>query len=284
MNKFTGKFEKLHEETLYRHQQGGFLRGDYAKIKKDALRNEHVENFSNQLKGIIQNAIKNETMLRVSYIKSGKSESFSGPVDAANIPSCELWADCYEEYAPGMWNNVMTLPLSVLEKIEVEGANGYPQYNKNLIRPNTEAPAKEDNELMNQTKGNDENRKLPKKNTKLAHTKKPTAFKEGVEIGKENDFIFENYLRTQMVNEEEDPYAEEGSNGSGSVPSTEPYTQEPGEDISVDDMVAKLKEMKAQGNEEDALRLLENIRKTNPSLYKQLRVKIIQGIHQNMQK
>ena len=93
MNKFTGKFEKLHEETLYRHQQGGFLRGDYAKIKKDALKDKHVENFSEQLKGIIHNAISNDTMLRVSYIKSGKSEAYSGPVDAANIPSCELWAD-----------------------------------------------------------------------------------------------------------------------------------------------------------------------------------------------
>ena len=203
MNKFTGKFEKLHEETLYRHQQGGFLRGDYAKIKSDALKNEHVERFSDQLKGIIQDAIKNETMLRVSYIKSGKSEAFSGPVDAANIPSCELWADCYEEYAPGMWNNVMTLPLSILEKIGVEGAEGYPQYNKNLIRPNTKEPEKTDKVMKKQTEGDDENRKLAKKNTKLAHTKEPkdgrkqAPFKEGVEMGKENDFIFESYLKTR---------------------------------------------------------------------------------------
>ena len=201
MNKFTGRFEQIHEETLYRHQQGGFLRGDYAKIKKDALKNEHVEQFSDQLKSIINDAIKNDTMLRVSYIKSGKSEAFSGPVDAANIPSCELWADCYVEHAPGMWHNVMTLPMSILEKIEVEGANGFPQYNKNLIRPNTEEP-KADKELKDQTLGDDEHRKLTKKNTKLANTKEPkdgrkqTPFKEGVEMGKENDFIFENYAQS----------------------------------------------------------------------------------------
>ena len=199
MNKFTGKFERIHEETLYRHQQGGFLRGDYAKIKKDALKHELVEKFSDQMKGILQDAIKNETMLRVSYIKSGKSESFSGPVDAANIPSCELWADCYVEHAPGMWHNVMTIPLSILEKIEIEGAEGYAPYNKNLVRPNAEEPEKADKELKDQTKGDDENRKITKKNTKLAHTKEPkdgrkqTTFKEGVELGKENDFIFESY-------------------------------------------------------------------------------------------
>ncbi len=293
MNKFTGKFEKLHEETLYRHQQGGFLRGDYAKIKKGALKDERVAHFSEQLKSIIQDAIKNETTLRVSYIKSGRSEAFSGPVDAANIPSCELWADCYEEYAPGMWNNIMTLPLSILEKIEMEGAEGYAPYNKKLVRPNAEAPGKEDNVLKDQTKGDDENRKMSKKNTKLAHTKEPkdgrkqTPFKEGAGFSKENDFIFESYLKAQMMLvEEEDPQAEEGSNGNGgsvnNPPSEEPYTQEPGEDITVDDMIAKLKELKAQGNEEEATHILQNIAKTNPSLYKQLRLKIIKNVHANM--
>ncbi len=207
MNKFSGKFEKLHEETLYRYQQGGFLRGDYAKIKKDALKNEHVEQFSEQMKNILQDAIKNETVLRVSYIKSGKSEAFSGPVDAANIPACELWADCYVEHAPGMWHNVMTIPLSILEKMEPDGANGFIPYNKDLIRPNAEEPSKVDSELKKQTMGGDDNRVLPKTNTKLANTKEPkdgrkqTPFKEGVEYGKENNVIFENYINAHSTNE-----------------------------------------------------------------------------------
>ena len=202
MNKFTGKFERIHEETLYRYQQGGFLRGDYAKIKKDALKDDEVVNFSEQMKGILQDAIKNETVLRVSYIKSGKSEAFSGPVDAANIPSCKLWADCYVEHAPGMWHNVMTIPLSILEKIEIEGAEGYAPYNKNLVRPNDEEPGKPSKELKDQTLGGDENHTITKKNTKLANTKEPkdgrsqAKFKEGVEYGKENDFIFESYTET----------------------------------------------------------------------------------------
>ena len=202
MNKFTGKFEKLHEETLYRYQQGGFLRGDYVKIKKDALKNESIGQFSDQMKSILQDAIKNETTLRVSYIKSGRTESYSGPVDAANIPSCTLWADCYVEHAPGMWHNVMTIPLSILEKIEVEGANGFAPYDKNLVRPNTDEPDRMDKELKSQTLGDDENRKNAKKNTKLANTKEPkdgrkqTPFKEGVELGKENDCIFESYRKT----------------------------------------------------------------------------------------
>ncbi len=200
MNKFRGKFEELHEETLFRFQQGGFLRGDYAKIKPDALKHELVKPLSEQMKGILQDAIKNETVLRVSYIKSGRAESYSGPVDAANIPAGELWADCYVEHAPGMWHNIMTVPLSILEKMEPDGANGFIPYNKNLIRPNTDEPNADTGSLKSQTMGGDSNRTLSKTNTKLANTKEPsdgrkqTPFKEGVEFGKENDFIFEKYL------------------------------------------------------------------------------------------
>ena len=201
MNKFKGKFEKLHEETLYRYQQGGFLRGDYVKIKQNALNNDLIKPLSEQMKGILQDAINNETVLRISYIKSGRSEAFNGPVDAANIPACELWADCYVEHAPGMWHNVMTIPLSILEKVEIEGANGFPPYDKKLIRPNAKEPDKPNSELKKQTMGDDNNRKLPSKNTKLSNTKKPkdgrdqTPFKEGIEYRKENNFIFETYIK-----------------------------------------------------------------------------------------
>ena len=205
MNKFKGKFENLHEETLYRYQQGGFLRGDYVRIKADALKNESTSQFSGQLKAIIQDAIRNDTMLRVSYIKSGQSEAFSGPVDAANIPSAELWADCYQEHAPGMWHNIMTLPMNILEKIEIEGANGFPPYDKKLVRPNTKEPDGADEELKKQTQGGGEagdvkNRQTPKKNTKLANTPKPkngqsqTPLKESFKG--ENAAMFEGYTGT----------------------------------------------------------------------------------------
>ena len=205
MNKFSGKFERLHEETLYRYQQGGFLRGDYAKIKKDALKHELVESLSDQMKAILEDAIKNDTVLRVSYIKSGRSEAFSGPVDAANIPSCELWADCYVEHAPGMWHNVMTIPLGILEKQELDGANGFIPYNKDLVRPNTDEPKDNAKELKAQTMGDDDNRNLSDKNTKLANTKAPknkhnqTKFKESVGFHGENDLMFETYTKTQPL-------------------------------------------------------------------------------------
>jgi carbonic anhydrase len=67
----------------------------------------------------------------------------------------------------------MTIPLSILEKINVEGAEGYAPYNKNLIRPNTDEPTSDAKELKKQTLGDDSNRKMTKTNTKLANTKEP---------------------------------------------------------------------------------------------------------------
>ena len=184
MNNFRGKFEELHEQTLYRCQQGGFLRGDYVKIKSDALSHESIKPLSDQMKTILTDAIQNDTVLRVSYIKSGRSEAFNGPVDAANIPACELWADCYVEHAPGMWHSVMTIPCGILEKIEIEGANGFPQYNKDLIRPNAEEPSSPDATLKSQTKGDDTNRNLTRKNIKISENK----------AQREDDVMFESYV------------------------------------------------------------------------------------------
>jgi hypothetical protein len=207
MNKFHGQFEKISESTLFRYQQGGLLGGDYVTIKKDALKHEALKQLSPQYKAILEQAIKNKTVLRVSVIKSGKSEAFNGPVDASNIPSAEMWADLYVEYAPGMWKDPMTLPICALEKTDVGGdmgMEGYPQYDKKLVRPNR---SDDDVEEVDQTKGKDENRKLPKNNTKLANTKSPKDGRDSTKIKKEsvgmkneNDLIFEGY-RSHIIKE-----------------------------------------------------------------------------------
>ena len=187
---FTGKYEKICEDTLYRFQQNGFLRGDYVKVRKNALQNECVKSMSEQMKALIDAAIKENTYLRISYIKSGRSEVAGGPVDAPNIPG-SLWADVYFEHAPGMWSNVMTLPLEVLELVEVTGANGYAQYNPNLVRPNTPEP-KPSEELNKQTLGKDDMRQLPTTNKKLEYAKEPKDGRSQTRIN-EDVVIFEQY-------------------------------------------------------------------------------------------
>lgn len=134
----NGRFDYLMEQAISRHQLAGFLVGDYVRIKKNALKNEIIQDFSSQTQDKIKQIIKDDMYMRISAIKSGSSEAFSGPVGATNVMKKTMWADCYMEYAPGMWNNVMTLPLSVLEKIDVDDGTGYAPYNKNIVRKNPE--------------------------------------------------------------------------------------------------------------------------------------------------
>lgn len=205
MKKFSGKYEQICEETLYRYQQSGFLCGDYVRIKKDALKHPMVESMSDQVRDIIKSAIKNETVLRISYIKSSNSEAPNGPIGAPNVPGC-IWADIIFEYAPGMWKDPMTLPLAIVQKVVKESdAEGYIPYNDELIRPNDNSNkgASKDS----QTKVTDTNRNLTTKNVKLANTKKPKDGRDSTKLtenimakdvlGKlrENDMIFESYIK-----------------------------------------------------------------------------------------
>jgi len=201
MKNFDSKFQTVCEETLYRYQQGGFLRGDYVTIKKDALGHEAIKKMSEPLRAIIEAAMKNDTKYRISYIKSGRSEAPSGPVDAPNIASCSMWADIILEYAPGMWKEPLTLPLEILEKVVIEGEmNMYPQYSDDIKRPND--LSNDQAKSVDQTKGGDTNRTLAKSNTKLANTSAPTPgdsttkLHESVKMLRENDMIFETYANS----------------------------------------------------------------------------------------
>lgn len=187
MTKFKGKYTRLMEQTLYRYQQGGLLRGDYVQLKKDALNNPIVKEMSQQVKDALKHYMDSDTYFRVSYIKSGASEAFSGPVDAANIPAAPLWADVVHEYAPGMWKDPFTLPLEVLKKVEVSPAEGYAQYPDSIKRDNN--LSNDEAEEVDQTMGKDENRNLTRKNKTL-----DTA---SYNPRRENDMIFESYVKTQ---------------------------------------------------------------------------------------
>lgn len=194
MKKFSGKFEQICERVLERGQSGGYLNGDYVRIKKNALRHSVVSHMSDPVKKIIEAFIKNNVTLRVSCLKSGHSDPSHGPVDAAHIPSVCPWADVVLEYAPGMWREPLTLPVEVLEHVTVEGMEGYPQYSEDLVRPNNssekidkKAPGTE------QTLMGDPNRNLQNKNIGLGMTKDPPDGRSQTKLH-ENSFRAENEL------------------------------------------------------------------------------------------
>jgi len=152
-------FTKLYEETLNRMQQGGLLEGDYVKIVKNWMKNPKIKEKSEGYLKALSDMTKSELPVKISAIKAERSESANGVVGSADAPTAH-WADIITEYAPGLFTNVMTVPLEILQKIET-GANFSPGIPKSWVRPN------KTNIKPIAVKQSDPNRNLPTKNTKI---------------------------------------------------------------------------------------------------------------------
>ena len=67
-----------------------------------------------------------------------------------------------------MWTTPITLPLDVLDIIEVADGQGFPPYDKAIVRGNRDdGMVKPSDEIDKQTKGKDPSRQLPTKNIKI---------------------------------------------------------------------------------------------------------------------
>ncbi len=181
MKNFTGKYERIIQEAIGRYQTNGFLGGDYVKINKSALSGEFGKSLSAQMKAMIEAVIKSNSNLRISVIKADHSDPLGSPIGSANQPG-KLYADVVVEYAPGMWKDPMTLPVEVLEKVEVDsegstgdtGMSGFAQYSASILRPDhTQIKPTELKATDNRSETPDDDHNLTTKNHKLANTKKP---------------------------------------------------------------------------------------------------------------
>jgi len=166
------KFNVLMEYALNKHQLGGFYSGDTVIIKpkykcSDTNRSvstlEHPDliNVGQSFKDQLQAFITDKTPLRVSIVKSNRQDIPGRPSNSGHVD----YVDVFQETAPGLLFNVMTLPACVLE-VQDHGINLPPA--AGLRRDSKSQKAKElenTNTLGNQPKDNS----TPKKNTKLAN-------------------------------------------------------------------------------------------------------------------
>lgn len=157
------KFKTLLEYSLNRYQMGGFLIGDTVIIKPQALKHADIAERGQTFKDLIESKIKNKDILRVAAIKSAYPDQAGRP---NNSGSCCYYIDVFEEYAPGLYHNVMTLPAEVLE-VQDFGINLPPAaglHRKSKSQKNTKLDMKD-------TLGTyPQNNKLPDSNTKLPNS------------------------------------------------------------------------------------------------------------------
>ena len=113
----NSKFNSLFESAYNRYTQGsGFLVGDVVKLKSGYESLDSFKKLGENVKQRIKEAVKAGNNIRVGRLHNYSAGSRYS-AEGANQAPAEL-ADCYEEYAPGMVANLMTLPVECLEEVD----------------------------------------------------------------------------------------------------------------------------------------------------------------------
>lgn len=192
---FKGKYDKIFENTIYRYQQGGITFGDIVKFKKNALDHEKIKNLGENYKSMIKSAMETDLNLRVSAVKSSRPSTTMNFDAYGTDAATDFFVDIVVEYAPGLWRDPMTVPMEVLEYVDL-GANLAP------VPDSLKRPSK--NTKPSEVVANDAERKNPTKNTKLANTKEPTDGRKGAskpKVYKENTLenVYDNMLMENFI-------------------------------------------------------------------------------------
>lgn len=105
------KFKTLYENSVTRFSQGGFVRGDYVKLKKNAASHPAFKNAAQQIKDSIVELVKSEDCIRVSNIMPLRNTK---DYDLGNGPSGFL-VTIHLEINSGLSGGHITVPMEVLE-------------------------------------------------------------------------------------------------------------------------------------------------------------------------
>ena len=162
------EFNLLYEKELERFQQGGIIVGDRIRFKKDCLKHDYIASRAQSYQDIIK-ACSDPTFdlnLRVGAVKSiypTTTQNYQGGSEAPD----GVFLDIYIEYAPGLYRNPMTVPISVIEVID-DGNNRGPVpaslRGKNRIHGPEPIKTAQTNELKSQINLQNKNVVLPGSN------------------------------------------------------------------------------------------------------------------------
>jgi hypothetical protein len=180
--KFKGKYDTLIETAITRFEMGGIMSGDLVKFRKDALKHEKIKNGTEQYKETIKAMMDSDLNIRVSAVKSIRpttTGNYEGGYGAGTRSPTDHFVDISLEYAPGLVRDPITVPIEVLDLVDMDG---------NLAPVPDSLKREGENTKPKDVKSSDDNRKNPDKNTKpefeaktvdgRSQTKKPNEVKK----------------------------------------------------------------------------------------------------------
>ncbi len=185
-NEFKEKsqFNNLSENWTYRYQNGGVAVGDFIKINKKALTNPVIKTRPEQFLNLIKSLMNSDIPLKIACVHT-PNKATSSNEGYLGTGALEFTVDVVQEPAPGLFVNPITLPLDVVDIIDV-GIAWSPDHpesikykNKEKIKP--EVVKIEDGESAKQTLSQDVNRKTTNKNTKGSFAKEPVDGRKQIE-------------------------------------------------------------------------------------------------------
>jgi len=205
---FQSKFSLICEEEVSRYRQAGFEMGDYVKILPSVLKHHKLQGHGSQFFDRVREMVANKLPTKISALKSERSETQNGLFGGIEGPT-NFWADVVQEAAPGLFVNVCTLPVDVLQVVKPNGNNFSPDLpdewkydNKTQIKAQEVKLGKGEN--IDQTHG--DKRNLPTKNNKdvqgsepkdgRSQVQKPKKYKEAFE--NDNDMLTEAYANVHQ--------------------------------------------------------------------------------------
>jgi hypothetical protein len=181
----NSKFNSLYQETYGRFTQGnGFLVGDVVKLKSGYENAEGYKELGENIKQRLADIVKTKNNLRVGRLHSYDASTRYSAEGASAGPA--RLADCYEETAPGMWRNLVTVPVACLEEVDM-GMNlppvpdnqkdtrdrvTMPEEVNKAKEFKSKATNQETSTMKKQTHVEKGDYELATKNTKLAHSNK----------------------------------------------------------------------------------------------------------------
>ena len=116
----NSKFNSLFQEAYSRFTNGnGFLVGDVVKMKSGYESVEGYKSLGENVKERVKDMLKSGNNIRIGRLHNTTASRYNA--DGSNSSPAQ-YADCYEEYAPGMVTNLITLPIECLEEVDT-GAN-----------------------------------------------------------------------------------------------------------------------------------------------------------------
>lgn len=167
---YQNKFTKIFESNFQRYQGGGILAGDIVEFIDNILNDEWFDKQNETIKTRVQEFLDGDFNIRVGSV-TAKRPAVQGSVQQDQQVD-DYYVDVVKELAPGLFTDVITLPIHLVKKIDT-GNNLAPvpdsqrRQDTSHVKPEEvalEAGEDESNAVFG-TKSNEGDKKLADKDT-----------------------------------------------------------------------------------------------------------------------